>query len=120
MQTCVSALRELLRAVGPEVSIVTSAAGYGIRLPETELDVTVFRHLAGTGPSAAETGFRIAWIGNQVPAWLPIHADARGQAERPSCRAAGAWPAPATYHLHREAARRGGGGIHRISDHFSR
>jgi DNA-binding SARP family transcriptional activator/tetratricopeptide (TPR) repeat protein len=56
VQTCVSALRELLRAVGPDVSIATSAAGYGIRLPEPELDVTQFRHLTGTGLAAAADG----------------------------------------------------------------
>jgi DNA-binding SARP family transcriptional activator/tetratricopeptide (TPR) repeat protein len=56
VQTCVSALRDLLRAVGPDVSIVTSAAGYGIRLPETRLDVTEFRRLTGTGLAAAADG----------------------------------------------------------------
>lgn len=56
VQTCVSALRELLRTAGPDVSIVTSAAGYGIRLAETELDVAVFRRLTATGLAAAGEG----------------------------------------------------------------
>jgi DNA-binding SARP family transcriptional activator/tetratricopeptide (TPR) repeat protein len=56
VQTCVCALRELLKAAGPDVSIVTGAGGYGIRLPETEIDVTMFRHLTGIGLAAAAEG----------------------------------------------------------------
>lgn len=53
VHTCVSALRELIKTRCPDVSIVTSAAGYEIRLPDTELDVTVFRHLTQAGLAAA-------------------------------------------------------------------
>jgi DNA-binding SARP family transcriptional activator len=56
VQTCVSALRDLLKPVGPEVSIATSAAGYQIRVPVAALDVTAFRQLADEGLAAAADG----------------------------------------------------------------
>ena len=56
VQICVSRLRKTLSDAGVEVSIVTRAPGYQLRVPETSLDVHEFTRAVAEARAAAKRG----------------------------------------------------------------
>lgn len=56
IQTCISALRRVLKNAGAESTIATWPTGYEIRIPDNALDISEFTRLAAKGLAAAAAG----------------------------------------------------------------